>query len=285
MESVNDDDYGKLVLLKNAQVTDSNHEKTEFAGIVISEYTSYTLTGSDGTQYKGSISNSDSPYYSEALPYTDGTTVDIVGLVHPYSSGMAMPTVTIIPLEVCPSVPEVTLPVGEWAGVGHNNMYDYEGETWTVEVTQDENDPYRYHFSYLIPSYLGIKPACYADLSVDGKTLTFPTGWSEGCGGFFFANTTQMMGEDGRPDMEKRGTPLVADVDLELNKLEFHDTIDLLQFIDFVAMFGSEEMCDELGFPYNTWESAASESNVIPSIPISQVYAPRPTSVVSTSPP
>jgi len=256
VESLVEDDYGKLVLLKNATVTASEHQIMEFAGIVLSEYTSFTITGSDGTVYQGTISNADSPYFSEALPYTDGTTVDVVAVVHPYSSGMAMPSVSIIPLNIRPSVPEVVLPLGTWAGVGHNIMYDYEGETWSVEVTQDEDDPYRYHFNYLIPSYQGIQPPCYADLSADGKTLTFPTGWSAAQGNYF-ANLGQSTNETF--DVQPKGTPLVADVDLETNKFVLRDAVGLVAYINYVEMFGSEEICDMLGLPYEGYSAAAGE--------------------------
>ena len=255
--TLTEDDYGRLVLLKRATVTASEHQNTEFAGIVLSEYTSYTITGEDGTEYSGTISNSCSPYYAEALPYTDGTQVDIVGVVHPQSNGMAMPKVSIVPLDVRPTVPAVTLPLGQWAGVGHNIIYDYEGETWTMEVSQDEDDPYRYHFSYLIPSYQGILPGCYADLSADGKTLTFPTGWSQGCGGNFFANLGKSTNK--ALDVQPKGQPLVADVDLETVKFVLRDAVGLIAFVDYVAMFGSEEMYDMLGLPYTSWSFGAGE--------------------------
>lgn len=194
--------------------------------------------------------------YSSGLPYEAGTAVELIGVVYPYSRSNGMPTSFIIPTCIRPAVPEYTLPVGEYTGTGENIIYDHYLETWIVNVTADENDPYRYWFDYLIPSYAGCLITVYGDLSADGKTFSVPTGFARGDG------YLSCLPSEENVEAAPKGTLLVADV-AEDGTMVFRTGIGLSNYTDWAAIYGMDLGISNWGL-YGGEYAGATFTPVIP---------------------
>lgn len=164
-------DYGKLVRIKNVKF--DHQDVTGYYGTV----TYYTVFKNDaGEEFTLREVSENNPFYG-TKDYDADTYYDIIGAVYSYNQTQAPPTPHVTPLNIRPSEPVRTLETGDYQGAGYYILWGKSGIVkYMCNISQDEEDPYKYWFDNIIMDYNGFTPRVYGILSNDGNSISLPTG-------------------------------------------------------------------------------------------------------------